>query len=572
MKLILSPAWPAALALCLCTLPALAAGRKPAPPDPVAAAVQKVDADGVLEHITVLSSDEFEGRAPGTPGEAVTVDYLLQQFKKLGLEPGNPDGTYVQQVPLVGVSSHPVLSYTAGGRNVPLTFLDDYVAWTARTEKKISIADSELVFVGYGVTAPEFNWDDYKGMDLRGKTLVMLINDPPLPDPKHPKQLDPAMFGGKAMTYYGRWTYKFEMAARLGAAAALIVHETKPASYPFDVVRNSWGRENFAIDSQGPNPDFPAVPGWLQLDKAKEIFKAGGQDFDALKKAALSRDFKPVPLGVTLTVEQQNSWRNVASRNVVARIPGSDPQLKGETILYSAHWDHFGIDDTLPGPRSQQIFHGALDNASGVAALLAVAKAYKALPVAPKRSIVFLLTTAEERGLLGAQYYARHPLYPLNKTLLDINMDGLNVFGRTRDVELSGLGKSTADDIVAAVAQTQGRSVRADSNPEFGSFYRGDQFEFAKVGVPVVYVRPGSDFIGKPRNYARDKVQAYVAHDYHKVSDVVQPGWDMDGALEDIALIFQVGYQVAQGSSYPQWKAGAEFKAIRDKSLAAPAK
>ena len=564
MKLQLSPALPAALALCLSALPVQA--------QTVNSALQKIDADSVLEHITALASDEFEGRAPGTHGEAVTIDYLQQQFKKLGLEPGNPDGTYVQAVPLVGVSSHPMMSYTVKGERTPLKFLDDYVAWTARTEKSIQVADSELVFVGYGVQAPEFNWDDYKGMDLKGKTLVMLINDPPVPDPRHPKELDPNVFGGKAMTYYGRWTYKFEMAARLGAAAALIVHETKPAAYPFEVVRNSWGRENFAIQTKGANPDFPAVPGWLQLDKAREIFKAAGQDFDALKKAALSRDFKPVPLGVTVNIDEQNSWRNVASNNVVARIPGSDPRLKHETIVYSAHWDHFGLDETLPGPRTQQIFHGAMDNASGVAALLEVAKAYKALPAAPKRSILFVLTTAEERGLLGAQYYARYPLYPLEKTLVDINVDGLNLWGRTRNVELSGMGKSTVDDIAVSVAKTQGRTVRVDSNVEFGSFFRGDQFEFAKAGVPVLYLRPNGDFIGKPRNYARDKVQDYVAHRYHKVSDVVQPDWDLAGAVEDIGLLFQVGYQIAQGADYPQWKPGAEFKAIRDKALTVPAK
>jgi Zn-dependent M28 family amino/carboxypeptidase len=571
MKLTLSPALPAALALCLCSLAAVAANQR-TPAHPVDAALQKIDAERMLEHITALASDEFEGRAPGTHGETVTIEYLQQQFKKLGLEPGNPDGTYLQAVPLVSISSHPIASYTVKGERTPLKFLDDYVAWTARTEKSIRVTDSELVFVGYGVQAPEFNWDDYKGMDLKGKTLVMLINDPPVADPKHPKVLDPKVFGGKAMTYYGRWAYKFEMAARMGAAAALIVHETKAASYPFEVVRNSWGRENFTIHTKGPNTDFPAVPGWIQLDKAKEIFKAGGQDFDALKKAAVSRDFKPVPLGVKINIEEQNSWRNVASNNVVARIAGSDPKLKNETIIYSAHWDHFGVDETLPEPRTQQIFHGAMDNASGVAALLEVAKAYKALPAAPKRSILFVLTTAEERGLLGAQYYVKCPLYPLNKTLVDINVDGMNLWGKTRDVELSGMGKSSVDDVVATVAKTQGRTVQLDSNAEFGSFFRGDQFEFAKAGVPVLYLRPSSGFIDKPRNYARDKVLDYVTHHYHTVSDVVQPSWDLAGAVEDIGLLFQVGYQIAQGSEYPQWKVDSEFKAIRDKALTTPAK
>lgn len=544
--------------LALCTGHALAAAPKAG--KPAEAATPRIDGERLLEHITTLASDEFEGRAPGTHGETVTIEYLQQQFKKMGLEPGNPDGTYLQPVPLVAISSHPTMSYIKDGQSKQLTFGDDYVAWTARTDKKIEVANSELVFVGYGVQAPEFQWDDYKGADLKGKTLVMLINDPQLPDPKHPKLLDPAMFGGSATTRYGRWNYKFEMAAKMGAAAALIVHETKPATYPYDVVRNSWGRENFAIKGKTPDPLFPAIPGWLQGDRARELFKAAGLDFDALKQQALSRNFKPVPLGVKLNVTALNAWREVGSHNVVARIPGSDPQLKNEAVVYSAHWDHFGIDDTLPGPRTQQIFHGAMDNATGVAALLEIARAYKALPVAPKRTIVFVLTTAEERGLLGAQYYARNPAYPLNKTLLNINVDGLNMWGRTRDVELSGMGKSSADDLVIGIARGQGRSVRPDSNADYGSFYRGDQFEFARGGVPVVYLRSSANFIGKAAGYGREKLLNYSAHQYHTVNDTVQAKWDTSGAVEDIELLFKAGYQVAQGKDRPQWKDNAEFK------------
>ncbi|MBJ7309747.1 M28 family peptidase [Rugamonas sp. CCM 8940] len=561
-------------------------GRAAAQPAPAAApnlsatqatqaGVRAITAEALLKHIKTLASDEFEGRAPASNGETITLSYLQGQFKQLGLEPGNPDGSYLQKVPMLGISSHPSLKYTAplpGSVSVPLQFPEDYVAWTARTEKSINVSDSELVFVGYGVNAPEFHWDDYKGVDLKGKTLLMLINDPPVADPKHPGQLDPNVFGGKAMSYYGRWTYKFEMAAKLGAAAALIVHETKPAAYPFEVVRNSWGRENFAIRCKGVNPAFPPLPGWLQLERARELAKAGGHDFDALKQAALSRDFKPVPLGVRINMSAQNVWREVGSHNLVAKISGSDPAVKDEVVIYSAHWDHFGIDESLPGPRTQQIFHGAKDNASGVAALLEVARAYKALPTPPRRTILFLLTTGEERGLLGAQYYASYPLYPLAKTLLDINVDGLNLWGRTRDVELSGMGKSSADEVVAEVARGQGRLARPDSNSAFGSFYRADQFEFAKVGVPVVYVRGGTDFIGKRPGYAQQKLLNYTAHDYHTVNDVVQPDWDLGGAVQDVALLFQVGYQVAQGKEYPHWKSGAEFKAVRERMLAAPPK
>ncbi|NRR32685.1 M20/M25/M40 family metallo-hydrolase [Oxalobacteraceae bacterium] len=557
------------MSLALCA-PAMAAHAPVVPAPGLPGAPYKAQPDNLLAHITALASDEFEGRAPGTHGEVMTVGYLQEQFKKLGVEPGNPDGSYLQKVPLVGISSHPSMLYTVGGKANLLQFPKDFVAWTARTDKLITVTDSDLVFVGYGVTAPEFQWDDYKGVNLKGKTLVMLINDPPVTLAKQRGQLDPAMFGGNAMTYYGRWTYKFEMAAKLGAAAALIVHETKPAGYPYEVVRNSWGRENFTIKGKTVNPYFPALPGWLELERAHEIFKAGGHDFDALKKAALSRDFKPVPLGVKISMSSQNALRELASNNVVAKITGSDPALKDEYVVYSAHWDHFGIDDSLPGPRSAQIFHGARDNASGVAALLEVARAYKALPTPPKRSILFVLTTGEERGLLGAQYYARYPLYPLAKTVVNINVDGMNVWGRTRDVELSGMGKSTVDDVVVRVAKSQGRLARGDSNIAFGSFYRSDQFEFAKVGVPVLYLRSGSDFIGKAPGYAQQKVLYYTANEYHTVNDVVQPSWDLGGAMQDVALIFEVGYQIAQAKEIPQWKAGSEFKAIRDAALAVP--
>jgi len=502
----------------------------------------------LLEQITALASDELEGRAPGTHGETLTIDYLQQQFKKLGLEPGNPDGTYLQAVPLVGVSSHPALSYSKDGKATSLKFGEDYVSWTAQALPTVDVSNSELVFVGYGVQAPQFQWDDYKGADLKGKTLVMLINDPPVPDPKHARQLDPRVFGGSAMTWYGHWQYKFAMAAQMGAAAALLVHETQPAGYPWDVVVSSWGRENFALKSSKPAPDLPSVPGWLRGARAQELFKAAGLDFDALKQQAATRAFKPVPLGIKLNVTTLNAVRELSSHNVVGKISGSDPQLKNEVVIYSAHWDHFGIDETLPGPRTQQIFHGALDNASGVAALLQIARAYKALPAAPKRTIVFVLTTAEERGMLGAQYYARHPLYPLDKTLLDINVDGLNMWGRARTVALSGVGRSTADALVMAAAAKQGRKV---NSAEPGSYYRGDQIEFAKAGVPTIYLRNSGH---------KDQQLRYMTQQFHTVNDTVQPGWDTSGAVEDIELLFQAGYAAAQGKDAPKWKDGAEFQ------------
>ena len=538
--------------------------ESPTPPGPapsvVEASLKSIDGRNLLKHIQVLASDEFEGRSPGTKGEALTVAYIKRQFTRLGLASGNPDGTYVQQVPMRGVTSMPKLTFNAGGKATQLNFPRDFVAFSPRGERDVRIDDSEVVFVGYGVVAPEFDWDDYKGADLRGKTLVMLINDPPVPDPKNSARLDPAMFKGEGMTYYGRWTYKYEMAAKLGAAAAVIVHETKPAAYPYEVVVNSWARENFTLKTDGPNASFPAVPAWIHLDRAKDLFRTAGLDFETLKKSALSREFKPVSLGVTATFRVQNALREIASNNIVAKIEGSDPELKNECVVYSAHWDHFGLNDKLPGTRTQQIFHGASDNATGVATLLELAKAYKALPAPPKRTIVFIATTGEEQGLLGAQYYVYHPLYPLYRTLANINIDGINTWGRTKDVEIIGFGQSSMDDIVKKFAATQGRTVRPETRPELGTFYRADHFEFAKVGVPVVYVKGGRDYIGRPENYGRERVDEYIAQRYHKVTDTVRSDWNLAGAVEDTQLLFLVGYDVAQGSEIPQWKAGSEFK------------
>ncbi|MES2295546.1 MAG: M28 family peptidase [Pseudomonadota bacterium] len=530
---------------------------------PAAAARAQVDGASMLKHIGVLASDEFEGRMLATRGETMTLDYLTQQMAKLGLTPGNPDGSWLQKVPLVGVRSTPTLSYSGHGKTTALAFPDDFVVRSWQLQAQVAVQASEMVFVGYGVIAPEFGWDDFKGIDVKGKTLVMLINDPPVPDPKDPSRLDPAVFGGKAMSYYGRWTYKYEIAARLGAAAVLIVHEAKPAAYPYEVVRTGGANEGFAIRQEGEDPSHPAVHGWLQIERAKDLLRAAGQDFDTLKARAARRDFKPVPLGLKADFKIENHWRDVASYNVIGKLEGSDPQLKDEYVVYSAHWDHFGHDPTLPGPRSAQIYHGAVDNASGVAALLELAKAYKALPVAPKRSILFLLPTAEERGLLGSYYYASHPLYPLARTLIDINMDMMNMHGRTRDVQVSGYGKSNTDEWIAQAAREQGRVIKA-ADAEGGLFFRSDHFSFAKQGVPVLFVETGSDYIGKPARFAADMLEQFEAHTYHKVVDTVQADWDLSGAVQDTQLLFQVGYDVAQGAHKPQWKEGAEFKAAGD--------
>lgn len=531
----------------------------------LAADATGISAASLLARTRVLASDEFEGRGPGTPGEEKTVSYLVSEFRKLGLQPGNPNGTYIQDVPLAGLNARASLSLTVGGKPVPMQAINDYVGFSTRVTPHVEAKDTDVVFVGYGIVAPEFGWDDYKGVDVRGKTVVMLINDPPVVDPATGR-LDPKVFGGAAMTYYGRWTYKYEIAAAKGAAACLIVHETAPAAYPFGVVVTSWSRENFEISAPDRNAGHIGYSGWLTRDATERLMKAAGQDLDSLKRAAVSRDFRPVPLGAKLSFSVETAIRQVASRNVIALFPGSDPKLKNEYVIYCAHWDHLGRDEKLKG---DQIFNGAADNAAGVAVLLELAQAMKALPPArqPKRSVLFLSVTAEEKGLLGSRYYARHPLYPLDRTVAVINMDGANPFGPTNDVEVVGHGSSSLDDVALAVARSQGRALNPDAHPERGSYYRSDHFEFAKVGVPALYAKSGRSFIGQPADFADKVVAEYIAKDYHQVSDEVKPHWTFEGAAQDCAFLLEVGRRVADDPTWPEWRAGNEFKARRDAML-----
>ena len=533
----------------------------------LARALPSATSQSLLDSIKVLASDAFEGRAPGTAGEDKTVEFLVDSFKKRGLKPGNPDGTYVQAVPLRGFQSKSVTgALEVGGKTIDLRFPDDWVAMSRRNSEEVKVENSELVFVGYGIVAPEYGWDDYKGVDVRGKTIVMLVNDPPIPAPEDPSKLDPAMFRGKAMTYYGRWTYKFEIASEKGAAAALLVHETGPAGYPYQVVVGSWARENFEIDTPGEGSERVAIEAWIHHDKAKELFKASGHDFDVLKRAALEKSFKPVPLNVRADLSVANKLRKVASRNVVAKVEGADPKLKDEFVVYTAHWDHLGRDQTLTG---DQIFNGAADNASGTAALLELSGVFANLDPAPKRSILFLAVTAEEKGLIGSKYYATHPLYPLAKTLADINMDVINLWGRTKDVISVGLGQTTLDGLLAEAAKGQGRVIAGDPEPEKGSFYRSDHFEFAKEGVPALNAKGGVDYLDMPPGYGLQKRDEYTKNDYHKVTDEVKPGWDLSGAVEDLRLLAEVGHQVAQTLKYPEWLPGTEFLAKRQAMLSA---
>jgi Zn-dependent M28 family amino/carboxypeptidase len=490
--------------------------------------------DRLLAHIRTLSSDEFEGRAPGSKGEQLTVKYIEDQFRSMGLEPGNPDGTYLQNVPLVGIE--PVgnirLTLSGHGHTLEPRFPDDFVAWSKRVTATSSI-DAEMIFVGYGVQAPEFQWDDFKGVNVKGKVLIELVNDPPVPDPADPTKLDPKTFGGDAMTYYGRWTYKFEKAAQMGAAGCVIIHQTDRAGYPWEVISDSGTGIKFDLASPDKNMGRLAVETWITSDFATKLFHMAGQDLDKLIRAAAQRDFQPVPLGIRARLTIHNSLKTLDSHNVIAKLTGSDPDLKNSYVIYTAHWDHLGIGPELNGDK---IYHGAVDNASGTAALLEMARAYRALPKPPLRSILFLAVTAEEQGLLGSQYYAEHPLYPLARTAVDINMDGMNVHGRTRDIVQIGRGVSTLDDIIDSAAKQQGRVVKSDPEPEKGLYYRSDHFEFAKMGVPAFDPDEGFDFIGKKEGWGLEQRSIYTAERYHKPADVIRPDWDLSGAAEDCEL------------------------------------
>jgi Zn-dependent M28 family amino/carboxypeptidase len=538
-----------------------AADQSSLPPKEATDAITAAD---LLKHIKVLASDEFEGRAPGSKGEELSVKYISEQYKALGVKPGNPNGTYTQEVPLAGITSAPTASFNVDGKTMELKFPDDYVATSARLQAEVKAENTDVIFVGYGVVAPEYGWDDYKDVDVRGKTILMLINDPAIPDPADPTKLDEKMFKGRAMTYYGRWTYKYEIAAQKGAAAAVIIHETEPAAYPYSVVMTSWAKENFEIDAPNKNMDAVPIRSWITLDVAKKLLADGGQDFDALKKAALTKEFRPVTLSAKANFDVKQTVRSFKSRNVVGKIEGSDPKLKDEWIMYTAHWDHLGRHTELKG---DQIFNGAVDNASGVAGLIELAAAHAKLKPATKRSVLFIATTAEEAGLLGAKYYAQHPLYPLEKTLADINMDGLSVWGKTRDIEDISFGNSDLDGMLAAATTHHGRVMNPNSQPEKGSFYRADQFEFSKVGLPSLYTGAGKDVIGKPPGFGQQKKDEFVAKHYHQPSDEVNPEWNVSGGAEDVQLLFEVGYQVANGEKFPEWKPGTEFKAKRDEMM-----
>ncbi|MGR4866670.1 M28 family metallopeptidase [Caulobacter sp. LARHSG274] len=535
-----------------------------------AADAPNIDPARLSAHIKVLSSDAFEGRGPATAGETKAVAYIVGQMKAIGLEPAGDlqkDGTraWTQDVPLgkFEIKGPVEARFTAGGQSVPLVQGEQIAIRAAMTNvDSVAIKDAPIVFVGYGVKAPERNWDDFKGLDVKGKVLVVLINDPDFET--GPGTKNGGDFGGKAMTYYGRWTYKFEEAARRGAAGVLIVHETAPASYGWATVKNSNTNVMFDIVRKDPKATHPALESWIQRDTAVGLFKAAGLDFDALKQQAQSRDFKPVELkGVTFSANYGVDHAVIVSKNIAGRIKGT--VHPDETVIYSAHWDHLGVGQ--PDARGDRIYNGAIDNADGIAAILELARAFKSQP-APQRSILFLAVTAEERGLLGSEYYASNPLYPLAKTVGDLNIDALSASGPAKDITTSGDGKVDLQDLLVAKAKAHGRYFTPDPSPQAGHFYRSDHFPFAKRGVPAISVGSGEDLVEGGKE-AGEKAEAdYTANRYHQPADEWRADWDLRGQAQDIGLFYEVGADLANSRAWPQWQAGSEFKALRDQTKA----
>lgn len=511
------------------------------------------DRDSLKKHIEVLASDSFMGRRPFSVGEERTVAYLQRQFAQMGLEPGNGD-SYTQEVPLVDITVHAAGTMKVQGSkgSFELKNIENYVVATERTDSFISLNNDELVFAGYGIVAPEYNWNDYEGLDVKGKVVLVLVNDPSF------GTNDTAFFKGNAMTYYGRWTYKYEEATRQGAKACFIVHNTAAASYPYSVVQSSWGSSNMYLDNRGSTDYHMEMMGWFSAEATKQLFAAAGKDTNILADAK-KPGFKGMPLGLKLSTTATVSTIYNKSKNVIAKITGS--KHPDEYIVYTAHWDHLGIGTA--DAKGDSIYNGAVDNASGSAALLEMARAFKAMNPAPERTILFLAVTAEEQGLLGSGYYAKHPIYPLDKTMAELNMDGMSPDGKTNDVVITGAGQSELEDILTEEAKKQGRHVAPESRPEAGGYFRSDHFNFAKAGVPALNASGGIDIVGRGKEYGKKLNDEYTAKDYHQPSDNYNPKWTMDGCLQDMELLFAIGKRVAAATKLPGWKEGSEFKALR---------
>lgn len=537
--------------------PAAASGQPLVTPDEEKAAVA-ITEKSIRADVRFLASDLLGGRGPASEGDRLAQLYIASRMEGLGLEPAAPGGGWIQKVPLVGITSKlpDTMTFTAGGKTVDLKNRDDFVAFSGIQEPRASIQDAEVVFVGYGIVAPEYGWNDYKDADLKGKVLLMMNNDP---------EEDPALFAGKTRLWYGRWDYKYQIAAQQGAVGAILIHTVPSAGYPWQVVQTSWSGVKFELPYEG-EPRVQ-VKSWATEEASKKIAALGGQDLNRLRAAAQKKDFRPVPLGVRLSTILENSIEKVESGNVLGKLPGGDPKRSGEIVLYTAHHDHLGIKK---GARAGEdvIYNGALDNASGIAAMLATASAFTELPRRPARTIVFASVTAEEQGLLGSEYLARHPPVPPGKIAANINIDGVNVFGRTRDLTMVGLGKSNLDETIVALAKMQGRLVKPDQFPDRGFFYRSDQFNLAKVGVPAAYFDSGTEVLGKPAGWGKEQIEKWEATHYHQPSDELRDDWNLEGAVEDTRLLFFLGVKVANSDSLPRWNRGDEFEAARQKALA----
>lgn len=514
------------------------------------------NADSLVKHIRILSSDSFQGRKPFTEGETKTIAYLQEQFRSIGVQPGNGE-SYLQGVPMIDILSQPdpVMQVQASKGDLQLKGFDEYVLSTPKTDAVIRLDRVPVVFAGYGVVAPEYNWNDYAGLDVKGKIVMVLVNDPGF------NNGDTTLFKGKTMTYYGRWTYKFEEAARQGARGCLVIHSTAAASYPFSVVQNSWNTSELRLDNK--NEQLLDAQGWISMDAAKKLIIAGGQDTSIIAKADIP-GFKAIPLDETVSTGIRTKVTYSKSHNVIAKITGS--KYPDEYVLYTAHWDHLGIGK--PDATGDSIYNGALDNASGTAALLAFARAWKSLKTPPERTIVFLAVTAEEQGLLGSAYYAQHPVYPVAKTVGVLNVDEVNNYGKTKDIMVVGQGQSDMEDLLKEEAEKRGRYISYDATPEAGHYFRSDHFSFAKAGIPALAQGFGIDVVGKDKEYGRKMQEEFNAQHYHAPSDAYNASWDLGGAIDDLQLLFMVGKRLAYGHSWPGWKAGSEFKAEREKSAA----
>jgi Zn-dependent M28 family amino/carboxypeptidase len=542
------------------TLAGVALAQAPVPPQVEQSAHTYITRAALEAPIRFLASDLLEGRGPATRADQVARLYLQTRLEGMGYHGAFANGEWQQPLEVVGIKAELPQSWSFQGKDarVDLKWRDDYIGRSGLQTESVSIEDAELVFVGYGIQAPEYQWDDFKGARLTGKILVMMNNDP---------DWDPNLFAGKRRLYYGRWNYKYESAARQGAAGAIIIHTTPSAGYPWQVVQASWGGEQFELPDAGESR--VRLKAWATEEATRRLVKAGGFDLDKLIAAARSRGFRPVPLGLHTSISFTERLSRSQTANVGGLLPGSDPKLGAEVLIYSAHHDHFGIGE--PDATGDRIYHGAVDNASGCAQVLAIARAFAALPERPRRSVLALFVAGEERGLLGSGYYAQHPSFAPGRIAANINIDGGSIFGRTRDVTLISMGKSSLDEIAVAVAKYQGRVVVPDQFPDRGYYYRSDQFSFAKIGVPALFFGDGTDVIGRPPGWGRQQHEEWELKKYHQPSDKLDPTWNFDGMIEDAQMNFMAGWLIAQADAVPSWKPGDEFEAARKRALAAVA-